>query len=307
MHVMIRPGYLKESDRIALVAPAGKIAPETIEQAIHTLNNWGLAVVTGKHLLGEQFQYAASDADRTRDLQDALDDADIRAVLCARGGYGSIRIVDALNFERFRENPKWVIGFSDITILHAHIHRHFGIETIHGPMAAGLGKEDPSSASLQSILFGKAITYEIPNHPLNRMGRGTGQLIGGNLAILAGLLGSDSEVNTEGKILFLEEVGENLYRIDRMMWSMKRAGKLQNLSGLIVGGMTGIPDSPKDFGKDAYGIISEHVTQYTYPVCFNFPAGHQADNRALIFGRKVTLEVDKSTRIVFNPEQASAT
>lgn len=297
---MIRPEYLNKGDRIALIAPAGKIAGEIVAAAIQTLEQWGLEVVRGQYLLKGNFQYAATDRERMHDLQQALDDPSIRAILCGRGGYGSIRIIDALNFNKFRHQPKWIIGFSDITVLHAHIHTNFGIETIHGPMASGLAREDEASDSLRSSLFGSLQTYAIQNHPLTRPGKGSGELIGGNLAILTSLLGSASDINTDGKVLFLEEVGEHLYRIDRMMWSLKRAGKLEHISGLVVGGMTDIPDSQETFGKTALQIVAEHAGDYKYPVCYNFPAGHQQDNRALILGRHVALNIDQTTRIDFN-------
>ena len=297
--MMITPDPLNTGDRIAIVAPAGKVPQKTVENAAEVFRHWGLEVVLGKHLFNNVFQYSASDHDRLRDLQQALDDPSIKAIFCARGGYGAIRIIDQLHFEGFRKAPKWVIGFSDITVIHAHMHVHLGTESIHGTMAAGMDYNGSGPESLRSILFGPPPEYNLPKHPLSRTGSSEGQLIGGNLAILAGLLGSPSDMDTRGKILFIEEVGEHLYRIDRMMWSLKRAGKLAGLSGLIVGGMTDIPDSKKDFGKEPNEIIHEHLKPYDYPVCFNFPAGHQTDNRALVLGRNITLEVDRKCRVRF--------
>ena len=296
---MITPGYLSKGDRIAVVAPAGKIDADTIDAACLVIESWGLEVVRGKHLFSNHYQYSAPDNERLSDLQEALDDAGIQAVLCARGGYGAIRMIDRLDFSNFKENPKWIIGFSDITVLHAHIHANLGVETIHGTMAAGVRDGGPARDSLRSVLFGENKPYATGTHPLSIRGRAHGRLTGGNLAILAGLLGSASDLQTDGKILFIEEVGEHLYRIDRMMWSLKRAGRLDRLAGLIAGSFTDIPDSAGDFGMDAYEIIHDHVKGYGYPVCFGFPAGHQADNRALIFGRTITLNIQDQTVITF--------
>jgi muramoyltetrapeptide carboxypeptidase len=304
--MMTTPEYLSTGDRIAIVAPAGKIKQKTIDSAAETLKSWGLEVVFGKHLFRDAFQYSATDDERLSDLQKALDDPSIKAVLCARGGYGTVRIIDRINFDRFKHAPKWIIGFSDITVLHAHIHSNLGIETIHSAMAAGIAEEGPAPASLKALLFGLEQGYSFPCHRLSLPGRTTGTLIGGNLAILTGLLGSGSDVDTKGKILFIEEVGEHLYRIDRMMWSLKRAGKLDHLSGLLVGGMTDIPDAANEFGKDAYDIILEHVKEYKYPVCFNFPAGHQPDNRAMIFGRNSFLNIDQQCHVQFHTGNAKA-
>jgi muramoyltetrapeptide carboxypeptidase len=304
--MMTSPDPLIAGDRIAIVAPAGKIPEETVLKAAEVFRNWGLKVVLGKHLFSNAFQYAANDDDRLFDLQRALDDPSIKAVFCARGGYGTIRIIDRLNFDRFRKAPKWIIGFSDITVIHAHLHVHLGTESIHGTMAAGMAGSGPVQEDLRSVLFGGPPEYNLSKHPLSRRGSSEGQLIGGNLAILAGLLGSSSDMDTNGKVLFIEEVGEHLYRIDRMMWSLSRAGKLAGLAGLIVGGMTDIPDSAEDFGKDANAIIHEHVKQYDYPVCFDFPAGHQPDNRPLIFGRNILLDVDRQCLIRFQPSGGQA-
>jgi len=289
---MITPDYLKKGDRIALVAPAGKIDNKIVDSAKQRLERWGLEVTLGKHLFNAFFQYSANDQERLQDFQFALDDSSVRAILCARGGYGTIRIIDRLNFHNFRRHRKWIIGFSDITVLHAHIHNRLGIETIHGTMAGGLADDNTTSDSLRTILFGETLNYQIKTHELSIPGKINGQLIGGNLAILAGLQGSQSDFNTKSKVLFIEEIGENLYRIDRMMWSLKRAGKLNDLAGMVVGSMTEIPDTRDDFGKTAFEIVHEHVKDYNYPVCFNFPAGHQTDNRALIFGRTISMDID---------------
>jgi muramoyltetrapeptide carboxypeptidase len=297
---MITPNYLNTGDKIVVVAPAGKIAKEKVAVAIKILEGWGLRVVLGANLFNDYCQYAATDSERLNDLQHALDDDSVKAILFARGGYGVIRILDQLDFSGFRKNPKWLIGFSDITIFHCHIHRNFNIETIHATMTAGL--TDPVSAeSLRKALFGEKLKYEFETNPLSRTGKAKGILIGGNLAVLCSLIGSASEIDTQGKILFIEDVGEYLYRLDRMMWQLKRTGKLSHLKGLIVGGMTDMKDNETPFGKTAYEIVSEAVNEYDYPVCFGFPAGHQDDNRALILGRNANLNVGDFSTLNFEP------
>ena len=295
---MITPPYIQKGDKIAIVAPAGKIAKEKVDTAANVLQDWGLEVVLGKNLYHDHFQYSATDNERLDDLQQAMNDPSVKAILFARGGYGTIRIIDRIDFKGFQENPKWLIGFSDITIFHSHIHTNFQTETIHGSMAMGL--TDPESAeSLRKALFGEQLKYEFETNPLSRKGESKGILVGGNLAILCSLIGSASDIGTTGKILFIEDVGEYLYRLDRTMWQLKRAGKFDNLAGLVVGGMTGMKDSETPFGKSAYEIVAEAVQEYDYPVSFGFPAGHETDNRALIFGRKALLAVDDSTTLNF--------
>jgi len=299
---MKTPPYLKTGDKIAIVAPSGKIANDKISPAIQTLENWGLKVITGEYLHGAYHQFSATDDERTADFQKMLDDESVRAILCARGGYGSNRIIDHLDFSNFVKSPKWIIGFSDITVFHSHIHSNFGIETIHGTMTAGLQnneEDNPATDSLRAVLFGGKINYILNLHQLNRKGIAEGVLTGGNLAILCSLIGTPSDIQTDGKILFIEEVGEYLYRLDRMMWQLKRAGKLNNLAGLVVGGLTEMKDSETPFGKTAHKIIKECVEEYDYPVCLDFPAGHQDDNRAMIFGRNVHLEINEMGSLSF--------
>ncbi len=295
---MITPDYLNKKDKIAIVAPAGKISKEKVETSINILHGWGLEVELGTNLFSDHYQYAATDSERLIDLQQALDNPSVKAILFARGGYGAIRIIDQVDWSGFCKNPKWLIGFSDITIFHSHIHKNLKIETIHATMTAGL--TDPVSAeSLRKALFGEKLNYEFKTHPLSQKGKAKAILAGGNLAVLCSLIGSASEVDTKGKILFIEDVGEYLYRLDRMMWQLKRTGKLSHLKGLIVGGMTDMKDNETSFGKTAYEIVSEAVIEYDYPVCFGFPAGHMDDNRALILGRKVNLIVDDSSTLNF--------
>lgn len=298
---MITPDFLQKEDAIAMVAPAGKIDRKTAEKAIRVLEDWDLIVYPGKHLLRKNYSYSGTDQQRLKDIQHALDDPNIRAVLCARGGYGLVRIIDQIDFSGFLAHPKWIIGFSDVTILHAHIHKHCGVKTIHGSMTKGLVEGGPALTSLKSMLFGQLPTYKYKSPALSKPGKATGVLTGGNLAMLHAVLGSSSDQDLRGKIVFLEEIGEHLYRIDRMLWSLNRANKLKSLNGLIVGGMTDIPDTKRSFGKNAYEIIHEHVSGYDYPVCYNFPAGHQKDNRALMFGSKVSLNIGKETTLTFYP------
>ncbi|MEZ5083315.1 MAG: LD-carboxypeptidase [Bacteroidales bacterium] len=299
---MTTPRNLIKGDKIAILAPAGKINKKIVLQAKKTINGWGLKVALGKHIFNPYFSYSATDAERLEDFQRMLDDPTIKAILCARGGYGSARIIDQLDFKNFKKNPKWIIGFSDITVLHNHILKHYGIETIHGTMAAGLDDSvifPETSDSLKKVLFGETIKYEWPTNQNSRKGKCTGILTGGNLAILCSLLETPSEVDLQRKILFIEEIGEHLYKIDRMMVQLKRAGKLENLAGLIVGGMTDIPDNKEDFGKTAFEIVKEAVDNYNYPLAFGFPAGHQDDNRALILGRNAALHINEFSILKF--------
>lgn len=230
-----------------------------------------------------------------------LDDDKIRAIVCSRGGYGTVRIIDKIDFSAFRENPKWIVGYSDATVLHSHINRQFGIETVHAVMPINIKseKQDETLRTLVNVLFGKHITYSYPKSGLSRNGNAEGELIGGNLSILHNLMGSVSEPDTSGKILFLEDVDEYLYHIDRMMINLKRGGKLDKLKGLIVGGMTKMKDNTIPFGKTANEIIADTVKNYKYPVCFDFPAGHEDPNLALIMGRNVSFIVDKEVNLSF--------
>ena len=299
---MITPPYLKKGDRIAIVSPARKITAAEVEPAIRMFRAWGLEVVEGEHLYASWSQFAGSDEQRSSDLQQMLDDDSIRAISCSRGGYGTVRIIDRLDFTRFVQNPKWIIGYSDVTVLHSHIHRHFGIETLHAIMPLNFKDKcdgNPSINTLKKALFGKELKYVLPADLHNRMGSAKGQLVGGNLSILYSLTNTRSDISTNGKILFLEDLDEYLYHIDRMMMNLRRSGKLEGLAGLIVGGMTKMQDNEEPFNKTAIEIISEAVEDYPYPVCYNFPAGHLDDNRALILGREVTFEVSDLVHLTF--------
>ncbi len=296
---MIQPKYLRKGDKIKIVAPSGKIAQEKVMAAKDIIEGWGLEADLGDYLFDHYYGYASNDSNRVIDLQKAFDDDSVKAILCARGGYGIIRIIDKLDFSRFHKDPKWIVGFSDVTILHAHINHNYNIETLHATMAAGLLDSKTSAEWLRKGLFGEKLEYEFVTHELSRPGKSLGQLSGGNLAMINSLMGSVSEIDTRGKVLFIEEIGEHLYRIDRLMWQLKRAGKLDAIEGLIVGGMTDIPDEKQDFGMSAYEVVLDAVKNRSYPVCFGFPAGHQKDNRAMIMGRKVELTVDSKTGIKF--------
>jgi muramoyltetrapeptide carboxypeptidase len=291
---MITPTYLKTGDKIALVATARKVSPSEMDAAIRIFRSWGLQVVTGPNLFGEENQFSGSDEERAADLQMMLDDTEIKAVVCARGGYGTVRIIDMLNFNTFEQHPKWIAGYSDITVLHSHIQTRFGIETLHAIMPINFSDEGSETAveSLRKALFGESLEYNTGSHTLNRQGSVTGTLTGGNLSILFALNGTPSDILTQDKVLFIEDIDEYLYHIDRMMINLKRSGKLSGIKALVVGGLSGMNDNTIPFGKKAEQIIAEYAQEAGIPVCFNFPAGHIADNRALILGREIQLTID---------------
>lgn len=295
---MITPPYLKTGDKIGIVACARKVSEEELVPAFIAFKNWGLTIAPGKNLFKEKDQFAGTDEERAEDMQLMLDDPSIKAIICARGGYGILRIIDKLNFTSFIKNPKWIIGFSDVTVLHAHIH-NLNIETLHAKMLIDFMKDEGSSDTVKQALFGILTDYKMPSYPLNRRGTATGELVGGNLSLLYALSGSVSAIDTHGKILFIEDLDEYLYHIDRMMMNLKRSGKLSHLAGLIVGGMTGMKDNKIPFGKNAEEIILDAVKEYNYPVCFHFPAGHVDRNFSLYLGRKVQLKVEEQVTLLF--------
>lgn len=295
------PNPLKSGDKIAIVASARKVRAEDIKPVYSLLENWGFNPVYGKNLFKEKNQFAGTDAERTADLQNALDDENVKAILFARGGYGSVRIVDQINWDNFKKHPKWLIGFSDITVFHSHVNRHCNICTLHAPMGSTMINDEKNYLeTLLSVLKGNTIKYTLESNHKNRKGKVSGELVGGNLSMLYSLLGSDSDLDTEGKILFIEDLDEYLYHIDRMMMNIKRNNKLNGLAGLIVGGMSDMRDNEVKFGKTAEQIILEHIEEYTFPVAFNFEAGHIKKNNALILGDKVTLTVDDNVTLEFN-------
>lgn len=297
---MIHPSYLQKGDTVAIVSTARKIISDKIISAIKLLEKWGLQVIIGETIGSEENQFAASDEKRIADFQQQLDNPKVKVIWCARGGYGTVRLIDKLDFSAFKKHPKWIVGYSDITVLHSHIH-NFGIETLHATMPINL--ENNSQQSLESLkksLFGKNLTYEIPADEKNKLGNASGELVGGNLSVLYSLTGSNSSIKTDGKVLFIEDLDEYLYHIDRMCINLKRNGYFENLKGLVVGGMTDMHDNEIPFGKTAEEIILDCVSEFDFPVIFNFPAGHLDDNRTMIFGRKVTLEVGEiKSKITF--------
>jgi muramoyltetrapeptide carboxypeptidase len=297
-----QPPYLKKGDKIAIVCPASKL-PKSIDNAIAILKSWGLEVVTGKTVSAEHHQFAGDDALRTQDLQHYLDDPDTRAIIAGRGGYGTIRIIDELDFTAFAAKPKWIVGFSDITVLLSHIFATFGIRSIHAQMPYTFDEATPESLeSLRKALFGEHIDYnyqaitqskepssvQVPN----RSGEMSGILIGGNLTLLIMVQGSASEMDYTAKILFIEDVGEREVSIDRMMRMLKRSGKLAKLKGLIVGAFNEIKEEKIPFGQSPEKIIWEIVKEYDYPVCFNFPVGHIEDNQAMVIGKPFNLVIN---------------
>ncbi|MES2592904.1 MAG: LD-carboxypeptidase [Bacteroidota bacterium] len=295
---MQQPAFLKQSDTIGIIAPARKISREEIQPAVDILNSWGLQVVFGKNLFNAEHQFSGTDNQRAEDLQSMLDNTSVKAIISARGGYGTMRIIDKINFTGFKNHPKWVIGYSDITALHSHIHS-IGIETLHATMPINFTKNEEATETMRKALFGEQLSYEAHAFPLNRQGHAEAELIGGNLSLLYALTGSKSEIDTRGKILFIEDLDEYLYHIDRMMLNLKRSGKLDHLAGLIVGGMTDMKDNAIPFGKNAEEIIADAVKEFNYPVCFNFPAGHIDRNLALYFGKKAKLEIENQVTLSF--------
>ena len=296
---MIRiPPYLNPGDVIGMVCPSGYMPADRVQDCINVLHSWGYPVKTGMTVGGNSENYfSGNDDERLRDLQEMLDDPMIKAILFARGGYGLTRIIDRIDFGRFNENPKWLVGFSDITILQSHVYSNFNIATLHSPMAAAFWEfnaDEPSLQSLKKALEGRKINYTVPVHPFNRRGEVIGELVGGNLAMIAHAIGSSSDIKTKGRILFLEDVGEYLYNIDRMMYQLSRGGKFAKLGGLIVGGFTDIKDTERPFGKTAEEIISEVIADFDFPVCFGFPVSHGKENLALKVGEGYKLKVGKT-------------
>lgn len=295
------PAYLKKGDTIGITCPAGFITAEDIQPAVNKMQEWGYSIKTGSTVGKKDATFGGTDEERLQDLQQMLDDKNIKAIMCARGGYGAVRIIDKLDFKKFVLHPKWIIGFSDITILHAHLNKNFGIASIHSKMCNSFPKDwskaEPvqieTITSIQKCLAGEKMEYAALFNEKNKLGKAEGILIGGNLKTLETLAGSKSDINTDGKILFVEDTGEYLYSIDRMFWNLKRSGKLSKLKALIIGGFKVKPaeDPAEEFGKDLFTIVLEIVKEYNYPVCFDFPVGHQKNNFALKCGVKHKLSV----------------
>lgn len=292
------PPYLQPGNTIALVCPSGYMAIEKAQTCIDVLQQWGYKVKVGTTVGSQSTNYfSGTDEERLVNFQQILDDDEVHAVLCARGGYGLTRIIDYINFKKFKKNPKWIIGYSDITVLHSHIYSNYGIATLHSPMAGAFndgGFNNEYVQSLKHVLTGKRIKYECATHEFNKKGEAVGELVGGNLAMLAHMVGTQSDIKTKGKILFLEDVGEYLYNIDRMMRQLKRSGKLNKLAALIIGGFSDTKDTDRPFGQTVYEIIQDVVKEYDYPVCFGFPVSHEKENYALMVGQGYKLKVGKS-------------
>ena len=290
---MVTPPFLKPGDLIGVISTARKITNIELEPFTRVLESWGLGYEFGKSINAAEDQFAGDVNLRLEDLQKMLDDPRIKAIWCARGGYGTVQLIDRLDFSKFRNHPKWIIGYSDVTVLHSHINQ-FGIETLHANMAIEIDtKTEATRSSIKRVLFGETYKISIPSEMvLNRTGMASGELIGGNLSLLYSLCGSPSTYDTKGKILFIEDLDEYLYHIDRMMQNLKRNGMFEHIVGLIVGGMSDMNDNTIPYGKTAQEIIRDTIKDYDFPVCFNFPAGHVQDNRALIIGRIVKLSVN---------------
>ncbi len=278
--------------KIHITAPAKVIDKGCIDFAADFFQKNGFKVSLAKHVLGQHHYFSGTDSERLADFQAALDDESIDFILCARGGYGTVRIIDDLDFTKFVKKPKLIIGFSDITVFHNHISRHFNLPTLHASVPLNFESNTPEALqSLLNVLNGKPNKYEIASSKYNRSGEVKAIVVGGNLSIIYSLIGTNSDLNTDGKILFIEDIGEHIYALDRILYSLKKSNKLQKLAGLMVGGMTNIKDTEIPFGKNVEDVISEIVAPYNFPVCFNFPAGHIDDNRAMIFGREALLIV----------------
>lgn len=294
----ILPNNLKKGDKISLISTARKIDVEKLGHAKEVLNKWGLKVVEGKNLRAESDQFCGTDIQRASDLQAAVNDNSIKAIICFRGGYGTVRILESVDFSNLIKNPKWVCGYSDVTALHNYLNTKCNIATLHSTMPVNF--ETNTNVALESFrkaLFGEKYNIVAETHELNREGDASGKIIGGNLSMLYSLSGTKFDIDTRGKILFIEDLDEYLYHIDRMMWNLKLSGKLSNLSGLVVGGITDMNDNENPFGKTAVEIIKEAVEEYNYPVCFNFPCGHIDDNRTVILNKEAKLTVAYSNVI----------
>lgn len=295
---MIVPDALQKGDKIRIISPAGRVAEKYVVPAAEWLKKQGYRVDLGKHVFARHYQFAGTDKQRLEDLQEAFNDEETKAVLCSRGGYGTVRIIDKIDFTRFLKKPKWLIGFSDITILHT-CFNNLDVATIHGVMPRYFftKKNEPTKNlhSLMKLLSGQPVSYTFPGNERNRNGKVSGEITGGNLSILSSLQGTKYEIDTDGKILFLEDIDEFLYHADRMMHQLKLSAKLDNLAGLVLGNFTDMKDNESPFGRTVHEIIAEAVADYDYPVCFGFPAGHNSKNLALSFGQNWQLEVSENS------------
>ncbi|WP_338375961.1 LD-carboxypeptidase [uncultured Flavobacterium sp.] len=295
------PPYLKKGDTAAIVCTARKFFPEDAIPAKELLESWGLKIKLGATIGLDTCQLGGTDLERAADFQDMMDNENIKAIWCARGGYGTVRIVDLLDFTKFKKNPKWIMGFSDVTVLHSQVNVE-RIASLHCIMPFTVPKaSDEVKETLRKALFGEKIEYTVPSKSYDIKGKASGELVGGNLSILYSLLGSKSSLDTKNKILYIEDLDEYLYHIDRMMQNIKRNGYFENLKGLVVGGMTDMHDNEIPFGQNAVQIITAIAKEYNIPVCFDFPAGHLKDNRTLQLGKQVEFEVnEKEIKLKFD-------
>jgi muramoyltetrapeptide carboxypeptidase len=295
---MITPEFLHKGDTIGILATARKADLVSLQPAIKLLESWGLHVVIGKTIGKEENQLAGPDWLRATDFQDMIDNPTIKAIWAAKGGYGTVRIIDRIDFTHFKKKPKWIAGFSDITVLHSHIN-NMNIETIHSFMAMNATTAQPQVIeSLRKALFGEKLEYRIPTHPFNKKGTAKGELVGGNLSVLYSIMGSKSAIDYKDKILFIEDLDEYLYHIDRMMMNLKRNGYFDGVKAVIVGGTSNMNDNEIPWGKDALEIIQDVLKDYKFPVIYDFPAGHIKDNRALILGKTVSIDVNDKEAVV---------
>jgi muramoyltetrapeptide carboxypeptidase len=296
---LIRPEYLKAGDTVAIVAPSGVLNDHEnyINKAKKLLESWELNVIVGKNVFNNYGHFSGTDKERTKDFQRALDDKTISAIWCARGGYGAMRIIDDLDYTEYLKTPKWIIGYSDITAIHNDLHI-LGSESIHSIMCKNLEDKDinndRSIQALKDVLFGNKLSYNFNNKPENKLGKTSGQIVGGNLTLLHGLIGSKSSINTDGKILFIEDLGEYHYHIDRMLISLKRAGYFDNCNGLVVGDFSDLRKNTTPFGKNIKEIILDAVKEFNFPVLFDFPAGHEELNMPIILGRNIIMDINNS-------------
>lgn len=289
------PPFLKPGDKIAIVCPAGYMSSQKAMACIKTLKKWGYTVVIGKTLGGKSKNYfSGTPEERLQDFQVQLNDPSVKAILCGRGGYGTTHLLDKIDWKQFKKNPKWIIGFSDITILHTYLQHELKIASIHGPMANAFNDDNGINRytlSLKDTLEGKPVQYNCTAYKLNKTGMSKAPIIGGNLSLLAHSIGTNAELESDGKLLFIEDIGEQLYNVERMLLQLKKAGKLKKLKGLIVGGFTQEKDTERPFGKDLYQIINDVIQEYKYPVCYRFPISHDKENVAVSIGLTYRLEI----------------
>ncbi|MDO5978717.1 S66 peptidase family protein [Flavivirga spongiicola] len=302
-NILIQPPYLKAGDTVAIVAPSGVLKNRTkeVEQAKRLLKSWGLHAIVGKHVFSQANHFAGTDDERCEDFQNALDNPKISAIWCARGGYGTVRILDKLDYTKFKQNPKWLIGYSDITALHNQVHNQ-DIQSIHAMMCTSLqddfGTIKETLSTFKDAIFGKSLNYTLTGSKYNKTGNASAPIVGGNLTMLHTMLGSKTSIDTSGKILFIEEIGEYKYHIDRMLQSLKRAGYFENCKGVIVGDMTKLRKNTTLWGTSIEQLILDALSDYSFPIAFNMPAGHEKDNRAMILGRRIELTVGKGQSTV---------